>query len=83
MAHGPVRWSDDVDDVITGDITAAVAYVSPIHLAPPKNGTGPRRLGRQVRFGGSTVERMSRYQHLTGQKRADLTIIPHHVRKHT
>ena len=29
MAHPPVRWSDDIHDVITGDITAAAAYVTP------------------------------------------------------
>ena len=29
MAHESVRWSDDVHEVITGDITAAVAYITP------------------------------------------------------
>jgi hypothetical protein len=29
MAGEPVRWSDEVDEVITGDLTAAVAYVTP------------------------------------------------------
>jgi hypothetical protein len=29
MAHEPVRWSDDIHDVIAGDITAAAAYVTP------------------------------------------------------
>ena len=29
MAHESVRWSDDVHDVIIGDITAAVAYITP------------------------------------------------------
>ena len=29
MAYESVRWSDDVHEVITGDITAAVAYITP------------------------------------------------------
>jgi hypothetical protein len=29
MAHESVRWSEDVHEVITGDITAAVAYITP------------------------------------------------------
>lgn len=29
MAHESVRWSDNVHEVITGDITAAVAYITP------------------------------------------------------
>jgi hypothetical protein len=29
MMSDPVRWSDDVDDVIRGDITVAAAYITP------------------------------------------------------
>jgi hypothetical protein len=29
MAGEPVRWPDEVDEVIRGDLTAAAAYVTP------------------------------------------------------
>src|SRR5579862_9540440 len=29
MASVPVRWPDEVDEVLTGDLTAAAAYVTP------------------------------------------------------
>jgi hypothetical protein len=29
MAAAPVRWPDEVDEVVTGDLTAAAAYVTP------------------------------------------------------
>jgi hypothetical protein len=29
MAGAPVSWPDGVDEVITGDLTAAAAYVTP------------------------------------------------------
>jgi hypothetical protein len=28
MAGEPVRWSDEVDEVIRGDLTAAAAYIT-------------------------------------------------------
>src|SRR5438067_885808 len=57
MSDGPVRWDTGADEVIRGDITAAVAYVTPAGgpdvagaprpapappQAPPKGGTAPR-----------------------------------------
>jgi hypothetical protein len=29
MANGPAGWPDDINDVITGDMTAAAAYITP------------------------------------------------------
>lgn len=29
MTGGPVRWSDEVDEVVSGDLTAAAAYLTP------------------------------------------------------
>jgi len=29
MMREPVRWSDEADEVISGDLTAAAAYITP------------------------------------------------------
>jgi hypothetical protein len=49
MMGEPVRWSDDLDDVIRGDITAAAAYITPAKgaavTAVAPCGIGQRDLG--------------------------------------
>jgi hypothetical protein len=35
MMRDPVRWADDVEEVISGDITAAAAYITPAGSGRP------------------------------------------------
>jgi hypothetical protein len=46
---GLVRWSDDLDDVVRGDLTAAAAYITPakgtVVTAVAPCGIGQRDLG--------------------------------------
>ena len=69
---GPVRWSDAADDVIKGDITAAVAYVTPAGgaavTAVAPCGIGQRDLGTlgfttSLGF-GKKLERIIRNPHV-------------------
>ena len=50
MADAPVRWPDEVDEVIRGDLTAAAAYVTPAGGAVV-TGVCPMGLGRREAAG--------------------------------
>ena len=50
MAGAPVRWPDEVDEVIRGDLTAAAAYVTPAGGAVVA-GVCPMGLGRREAAG--------------------------------
>ena len=50
MAGAPVRWPDEVDEVIRGDLTAAAAYVTPAGGAVV-TGVCPMGLGRREAAG--------------------------------
>ena len=59
-----ISWSDDVDEVLRGDITAALAYVTPVVTAVAPCGIGDRAAGA-VGFttslgSGKTLERIVR-----------------------
>ena len=68
----PVRWSDEVDDVINSDITAAVAYLTPAGgavvtaVSPFGNGQrDPGRVGFTTSLGfGKKLERIVRDPHV-------------------